>query len=113
MAEYIEREAAIGMAVSGMIRTLPTTESGEDWIRVEEVRESLKRTPAADVRHVVRGKWLERKLPTVDPRDYFCRMALCCSICGHEIDYGRGYGPNYCGNCGADMRGLKSPAEEG
>ena len=54
--EYIKREKAIGMAISGRIRALPTTEDGEDWIRVEEVRESLQIIPAADVVPVVRCK---------------------------------------------------------
>lgn len=90
-----------------------------DYISREAVKEYLKRAifgadskidkwvdaiPAADVKPVVRGHWVERKHATMYPDEYFCRMALSCSVCGHEVDYGRGYGPNYCGNCGADMR---------
>lgn len=44
--DLIEREYAVGSACSGIVRTLPTTEDGEDWIRVEEVRQSLKSVPA-------------------------------------------------------------------
>lgn len=44
--DLIDREYALGSACSGIIRTLPTTEAGEDWIRVEEVRQSLKSVPA-------------------------------------------------------------------
>lgn len=55
MDKYIEKEKAIGMAISGRIRTLPTTEAGEDWIRVKEVRESLQSIPAADVVPVPEG----------------------------------------------------------
>ena len=43
--DLIDREYAIGSACSGRIRTLSTTEDGEDWIRVEEVRQSLKSVP--------------------------------------------------------------------
>lgn len=43
--DLIEREYAIASACSGRIRTLPTTECGENWIRVEEVRQSLKSVP--------------------------------------------------------------------
>ena len=43
--DLIEREYAIASACSGRIRALPTTEEGEDWIRVEEVRQSLKSAP--------------------------------------------------------------------
>lgn len=44
--DLIDREYAVGSACSGRIRILPTTEDGEDWIRVEEVRQSLKSVPA-------------------------------------------------------------------
>lgn len=39
--DLIDREYAIGSACSGIIRT----EDGEDWIRVKEVRQSLKFVP--------------------------------------------------------------------
>lgn len=44
--DLIDREYAIASACSGRIRALPTTEDGEDWIRVEEVRQSIKSVPA-------------------------------------------------------------------
>lgn len=44
--DLVDREYAVGSACSGRIRTLPTTEDGEDWIRVEEVRQLLKSVPA-------------------------------------------------------------------
>ena len=43
--DLISREYAIASACSGIKRTLPTTEAGEDWIRVKEVRQSLKSVP--------------------------------------------------------------------
>ena len=43
--DLIDRGYAIATACSGRIRTLPTTEDGENWIRVEEVRESIKDAP--------------------------------------------------------------------
>ena len=43
--DLIDRGYAIASACSGRIRALPTTEDGEDWIRVEEVRQSLKSVP--------------------------------------------------------------------
>ena len=43
--DLIDRRYAIATACSGRIRTLPTTEDGENWIRVEEVRESIKNAP--------------------------------------------------------------------
>ena len=47
MDDLISRQVAIASAISGRIRALPTTEDGEDWIRVSEVRESLKAVPSA------------------------------------------------------------------
>ena len=47
MDDLISRQAAIAYAISGRIRALPTTEDGEDWIRVSEVRESLIAVPSA------------------------------------------------------------------
>ena len=43
--DLIDRGYAIATACSGRIRVLPTTEDGERWIRVEEVRESIKNAP--------------------------------------------------------------------
>ena len=47
----------------------------------------------ADVRPVVRGKW-------VDTDNYYQRWK--CSVCGCHT---RDAAPNFCPNCGADMRG--------
>lgn len=47
MDDLISRQTAIAYAISGRVRTLPTTEDGEDWIRVSEVRESLYAVPSA------------------------------------------------------------------
>ena len=47
MSDLISRQAAIATAISGRVRTLPTTEDGENWIRVNEVRDSLLSLPTA------------------------------------------------------------------
>ena len=43
--DLINREYAIASACSGLTRTLRTTEGEEKWIRVKEVRESIKSAP--------------------------------------------------------------------
>ncbi len=86
---YIELEAAISK------------------LRLVEVREvqknfpaamlaELKTIPAADVKPVVRGKWM----PGSSDASY-------CSACC-EPQETKFYMPNYCPNCGADMRETKT-----
>ena len=63
----------------------------------------LDEVPAADVRQVVRGKWIRgnesRTSPTKD--------SYICSVCGEKTLSGFCGNPaktNFCPNCGADMR---------
>jgi rubredoxin len=59
--------------------------------------------PAADVRPVVRGKWIDRD------DDYYGWNVWACSACGEEFVLAEGTPDmnnyHYCPNCGADMRG--------
>lgn len=77
MGEYIER-GALEKAVYNEMRGISLYHPAEFL----EVAESV---PAADVRPVVRGQWIDN---------------LKCSNCG-QIDLST---PNFCPNCGADMR---------
>lgn len=63
-----------------------------------EFQELIKEIPAADVRPVVRGKWIHKP---------GCDGEWICNQCSHELEFidGRTFGmPNYCPNCGAEMR---------
>ena len=95
--DTISRQAAIATAISGRVRTLPTTEDGENWIRVNEVRDSLLSLPSAE-RH---GRWIDR---------WFCSnysgydYGMTCSVCGKPTH--RQFAekmPPFCPNCGAKM----------
>jgi hypothetical protein len=85
MSDFIEREAALSAQNKSM--------------NLSECRKRLERIPAADVRPVVHGKW-------VQDCDYHFR----CSVCGdryvvsngNPLDAANGW--NFCPNCGADMR---------
>ena len=67
----------------------------------------IDRIPAADVREVVRGKWIEHNY---DPEYLSCDFS--CSECNlylEEYYFGEGQWPGktdhyFCSNCGADMR---------
>ena len=93
-ADYISREAALSAQNKSM--------------NLNEMRERLKRIPAADVRPVVRGTWI----PDSDyaEYDYYGSTPLPeplkfqdgwqCSLCGRYMPSET----NFCPNCGADMR---------
>lgn len=52
----------------------------------------IESIPAADVRPVVRGKWVDESIKGVRYH---------CSVCQGRFDYTW----HFCPNCGADMRG--------
>lgn len=94
MTDYISREAA-------------KKEIVEFWEVMPELRHckenQLKRinsVPAADVRPVVRGEWID-----VDVETYTWKIR--CSECGYERSMlsTQGNYPHYCENCGAQMNG--------
>lgn len=83
--EYIEREAAIAAAFSA-------TSLGNSAFRdVYDTVSRLRLIPAADVRPVVRGKWV---LWMRIPEDYICDKCEWHSRIKTKV----------CPNCGADMR---------
>lgn len=83
MDDFISREAALSAQNKSM--------------NLNEMRERLKRIPAADVRPVVRGKWVDAVQSCHDSPH------VRCSMCGEY--YWRYFNKfNFCPNCGADMR---------
>jgi hypothetical protein len=65
------------------------------------VLKELATIPAADVRPVVRGKWVEELHPNVRYYQYKC--SICGKFSGHDSE-GWIWKPNFCPECGADMR---------
>ena len=101
MSDYISREALIKEVNSCSTHWL------NEWDTLG-VLAAIDRIPAADVRPVVRGKWLpdydyaeydfDGCTPLPEPKKF--QDGWQCSLCG-------GYMPsetNFCPNCGADMR---------
>ena len=91
MAEYIEREAAIGF-----VKNL--TPHMDGWTTLNAVEVSLQNTPAADVVEVRHGEWVDTGILELDT----IYGGWKCSLCGDIVC---GSKPNYCGNCGAKMDG--------
>ena len=83
MGDYIERKAAFDAAQ-------------EHFCDSARTLEAIETLPAADVRLVVRGQWIEKP--------YLLGTTNVCSVCGEN--YGMPHGKyNFCPRCGADMRG--------
>lgn len=89
MAEYISRESAAKALM---------THRGLTPIARLEAATTVCHVPAADVKPVVRGKWIPIRLGD-------CKCSVCNSvygICGGLLgDY------YFCPNCGADMREVQ------
>ena len=90
MAEYIEREKLIEHLQKDQLFELV------EQYGITGVIESI---PAADVRPVVRGKWIIDRAFGNDVMSN--EQMVICSVCGKGIFWGK---QNYCPNCGADMR---------
>ena len=89
MTDYIERKAAFDAAQ-------------EHFCDSARTLEAIETLPAADVRLVVRGRWIEKP--------YLLGTTNVCSVCGEN--YGMPHGKyNFCPNCGADMRGGDEDGE--
>ncbi len=90
MAEYIEREAA-----NALIKAECSPKVAAYLI------DAVATIPAADVRPVVRGKWIDRD------DDYYGWNMWACSACGEEFVLTEGTPDmndyHFCPNCGARM----------
>lgn len=93
MAEYIDREAVMKTAKNGN-----HSDFGRSMADLTSLREVLEDTPAVDMTEVVHGEWKFNK-----------DGSGTCNQCGitqkNVWDYD-GW-QNYCGHCGADMRGTE------
>lgn len=85
MSDYIEREAAL----KSVNRNYPNPNA---------MCAALVTIPAADVRPVVRGRWIEHGEPNErgDYEPWYWKCSICGAIAGHG-EY------NYCPNCGCAM----------
>lgn len=94
MADYIEREVAIG-AILGE----PTESHYPSWYA-----DKIKEIQTADVAPVRHGKWIETQVETGDPfggENYYAIDVYACSECGEMFDISEAR--NYCPNCGVKM----------
>lgn len=99
MSEYIEKQAAATIPV------LPKEHRKYQTANLDDAYENgwydalkcVEKIPPADVRPVVRGRWIDYD------DDY---GAYCCSVCEQNAPEDTEW--PYCPHCGADMREEKS-----
>lgn len=122
MTEYIEREAALRAIENKRNEYVDKAwkpvfggryQQDEFFANValgcRAAEEELKTIPAADIKCVVRGYWRD-DADCIDSRwhrhDYHCSNCNTRAdyFIGGEADWWDSYAPNYCPNCGADMR---------
>jgi hypothetical protein len=87
MPEYIERAAAAKI-ICAWCGTCPNP-TVADLLKCDDICPEFAQIPVADVRPVVRGKWINN--------GWYFR----CPECGHDVLFSI---RNFCPNCGADMR---------
>lgn len=95
MAEYIEREALKKRYQRHLDASNTDMMSEAYYMACIDILDSI---PAADVRPVVRGMW---KTSLTEAGEFWANY---CSVCNAYVPYGMEWEPNFCPNCGADMR---------
>lgn len=99
MAEYIEHEKLIDALKIWQSQLIEAYGSDDEYVRcLNSVLYGVEAATVADVRPVVRGKWV----PVIRYLENTV-VGWECSVCGFGIDISED-GFNYCPKCGADMR---------
>lgn len=100
--EYIEKQAALDIVNGWRNQLIPTYGENDEYVKcLETVAEHLESLHAADVRPVVRGRWIvhyDDLWPTESTRE--------CSECHEEVPLL--IDCKFCPNCGAEMDGGES-----
>ena len=103
MSDYISREAAIKRLSSWRKVIKENFGKNDEYANcLEEAIDKIEDLPAADVREVKRGRWVNDHNGRFSPSgDNYV-----CSVCGDPAlrAFGHPAKTNYCPNCGADMR---------
>ena len=98
MSDYISREKLAKKATHYEIAGFKTAKV----VLLKDVME----LPAADVRPVVRGKWIRGNESATSP----VKDSYTCSVCGDKAVAGYFGNPvrtNYCPNCGCEMEDIE------
>lgn len=99
MDDYIIREKAVNAAIDAV----DDWDGGCNKSRAELIEMEMNKLPAADVKPVLRGKWMLVDTEDGD-RDDTLLMTWGCNRCGKEFKTAGRMDFDFCPNCGADMR---------
>lgn len=96
MSRYVEKEAFIAL----LNKRIYCLCGGETVKETRNIRDMLEVFPAADVKPVKRGNWVDKERHEHYPsgKPYTARY---CGVCGKRDHNEDG---DFCGYCGADMR---------
>lgn len=106
MTDYIDRESALNASKIVYIEYIELDGEGYEDGNADDIpvvfKKDIEAIPAADVKPVVRGEWIE------DPFGWYC--PACRGFVRDEIVYMLGEigMPKFCPHCGADLRGKGS-----
>lgn len=107
MDEYISREAVMSKCDDIWNNADETTQTGVDTINtIDEITDFIESLPTADVQPVKRGRWDFRGyqlFKCTNCKEIFTQNQL--EAMQNHIDQEEFTFPNFCPNCGADMRG--------
>lgn len=98
MGEYIDKAEALSRFSFYNGDKIPErdVDGFPNTITFHDAKAVIRSIRPADVRPVVRGRWIEKP--------YLLGTTNVCSVCGEN--YGMPHGKyNFCPSCGADMRG--------
>lgn len=106
MTDYIKKDDVLDIAIKARVpMDIREEEPDVAWVRgFNGALNSVYHLPAADVRPVVRGKWVKIHPKSRLDGEFYC------PACRDVIDIATGKetpldrGLNFCPNCGADMR---------
>lgn len=116
MEEYINRETALKKLQMQLLNLEIDQDKGEyselcenrgARDALDEAIYDIRTIKAADVQPVKRGHWIE-EVREIGETFRLYQTYIHCSECGKEHYSGTLPKPNFCDNCGADMRGAEN-----
>lgn len=100
----MDRCISVEMAIKHLLEKAVAKFPASFYLGLFAAVDELKKLPAADVRPVVYGEWeiVEEKINEIPCGGSIAIRHRRCSVCKQPMGFQK---ENFCGNCGADMKG--------